>query len=153
MQNVLFSFEGKTIAQLRAQYQTLLSPAATEVCTETGKEVAIDRQNDDSEQFISQFAAYLFGECQAKKDPIISFLLKNDVELAGDGGRLRFFISKRILQDECIVCPNFDYKICFADNYGGCLDTETEWIANGSDKAEFIQATSLFFHQFLEYNH
>lgn len=151
MQNVLFSFEGKTIAQLRAQYQTLLSPAATEVCTETGKEVAIDRQNDYSEQFISQFAAYLFGECQAKKDPIISFLLKNDVELAGDGGRLRFFISKS-LQAECIVCPNFDYRIYLADNYGGCLDTETEWIANGSDKAEFIQATSLFFHQFLQYN-
>lgn len=152
MQNDLFSFEGKTIPQLRSQYQALLSPAATEVCTETGKEVAIDRQNDHSEQFISQFAAYLFGECQAKKDPIISFLLKNDVELAGDGGRLRFSVSKK-LQAECIVFRDFDYKICFADNYGGCLDTETEWIASGSDKAEFIQATSLFFHQFLEYNH
>lgn len=152
MQNALFSFEGKTIAQLRAQYQTLLNPAATEVCTETGKEVAIDRQNDHSEQFISQFAAYLFGECQAKKDPIISFLLKNDAQLTGDGARLRFPVSEK-LQAECIVFPDFDYKICFADNYGGCLETETEWIENGSTEAEFIQATNLFFHQFLQHNH
>jgi hypothetical protein len=152
MENIVYSFEGKTIAQLRAQYQTLLSSAATEVCTETGKVWEIDRQNDHSEQFISQFAAYLFGECQAKKDPIISFLLKNDAKLTGGGGRLRFFISEN-LQAECIVCPNFDYKICFADNYGGCLDTETEWIENSSSEAEFIQATSLFFHQFLQYNH
>lgn len=63
MQNILFSFAGETIAQLRAQYQTLLSPATTEVCT------------------------------------------------------------------------------------------ETDWIASSSDKAEFTQATSLFFHQFLQYSY
>lgn len=150
MENIVYSFEGKTIAQLRAQYQTLLSPATTEVCTETGKVWEIDRQNDHSEQFISQFADYLLTETQNVVSEVQTWVMKapKSAKIKGDAARIWATVSEK-LKITCYIDANFlGWVLGFGDYWD-----ETERIEQSeATHANFFNQNLNFFHQLLAEN-
>ncbi len=141
-----YNFSGKTLAQIRADYALLLDPIVCEICPETFQNIWVLGQNHSSEQFIGQFAEYLFTKSGAALLERKEILEKFDISM----GECWSFLLCKDLQLICNVLNENYFQFDFRNEYSGQYKTVSESLNPCSDVKYFKENISYFLTQILQ---